>query len=68
MAILSFSKTYGSEALEPACAKALEFNTQSVGSNESILKRRTYLQEETACAVNNLFNSHENIRGSNNYK
>lgn len=68
MAILSFSKTYGSEALELACAKALEINTQSVGSIESILKRKTYLQEETACAVNNLFNSHENIRGGDNYK
>ncbi|MEA3373710.1 MAG: IS21 family transposase [Campylobacterota bacterium] len=68
MAILSFSKTYGNDALEKACAKALEINTQSVGSIESMLKRKTYLQEETACAVNNLFNSHENIRGGDNYK
>ena len=40
----------------------------SVSSVESMLKRKTYLQEETACAVNNLFNSHENIRGGYNYK
>jgi len=68
MAILSFSKTYGNEALELACTKALEINTMSVSSIESMLKRKTYLQEETARAVNNLFNSHENIRGGDNYK
>ncbi len=68
MAILSFSKTYGSEALELACTKALQINTQSVGSIESMLKRKTYLQEETTQPVNNLFNRHENIRGSDTYK
>ena len=68
MAILSFSKTYGSEALELACTKALQINTQSVGSIESMLKRKTYLQEETTQPVNNLFNHHDNIRGSDNYQ
>ena len=68
MAILSFSKTYGNDALERACTKALEINTQSVSSIESILKRKTYLQEETTQPVNNLFNTHDNIRGSDNYQ
>jgi hypothetical protein len=67
MAILSFSKTYGNEALELACVKAIELGTHSVGSIESMLKRRTYLHEETAQPVNNLFNRHANIRGSAYY-
>ena len=68
MAILSFSKTYGDEALELACTKALQINTQRVSSIESMLKRKTYLQEEMTQPVNNLFNSHDNIRGSDNYQ
>lgn len=68
MAILSFSKTYGNEAVELACTKALEINIHSVGSIESMLKRKTYLQEEAAKPVNNLFNSHENLRGSETYQ
>ena len=68
IAILSFSKRYGNQALELACTKALEINTQSVGSIESMLKRKTYLQEEITTPMNNVFNRHENIRGSDNYK
>jgi transposase len=68
MAILSFSKTYGSEALELACTKAIELNTHNVSSIESMLKRRTYLQTEMTQPVNNLFNRHDNIRGSDNYQ
>jgi len=68
IAILSFSKTYSNQALEMVCTKALEINTQSVSSIESMLKRKTYLQEETTQPVNNLFNQHENLRGSDNYK
>jgi hypothetical protein len=69
MAILSFSKTYGKEALELTCKKALSINTKSVSSIESILKRKTYLdKEETEPANNDLFNAHENIRGADTYK
>ena len=69
MAILSFSKTYGSEALELTCKKALSINTKSVSSIESILKRKTYLAKEEVNPVNNdLFNDHENIRGADTYK
>ena len=69
LAILSFSKTYGNEALERTCKKALEINTKSVSSIESILKRKTYLEkEEMQPANNDLFNAHENIRGADTYQ
>lgn len=69
MAILAFSKTYGAFALELACAKALEIGTRRVDSIETMLKRKTYLQQESAITpINNLFNSHENLRGSDNYQ
>ena len=69
MAILSFSKTYGKEALELSCSKALQINTHSVSSIESILKRKTYLVEDTDKPANNdLFNDHENIRGADTYQ
>jgi hypothetical protein len=68
IAILSFSKTYGKEALELTCKKALAIHTTSVSSIESILKRKTYLQEEKPHIANNLFNCHENIRGSDHYQ
>lgn len=68
MGILSLSNTYGKEALELACSKALEINTQSRGSIESMLKRKTYLPEETVVSTPDLFNSHENLRGSDTYQ
>jgi len=68
MGILSLSNTYGKEALELACSKALEINTQSRSSIESMLKRKTYLPEETVVSTPDLFNSHENLRGSETYQ
>lgn len=69
MAILSFAKTYGNEALELTCEKALSINTKSVSSIESILKRKIYLANEEIQPVNNdLFNNHENIREDNTYQ
>ena len=70
MAILNFSKTYGNEALELASKKALQINTKKVSSIESILKRKTYLDTgiQHTVANNTLFNSHENLRGSDTYK
>jgi len=69
MAILSFSKTYGDEALELTCKKARTLNIRSVASIESILKKKSYLQQsEQSVANNTLFDQHENIRGSKNYQ
>ena len=69
MAILSLSKTYGKDPLELACKKAILHNTTSVSSIESILRLKTY-QDETLQHVNNtnIFNAHENIRGSQYYQ
>jgi transposase len=68
MAILGFSKSYGNEALELTCKKAIEFNTHSVSSIESMLKHKSYLSKETLEPVNNVFNHHANIRGKDNYQ
>ena len=68
MAILSLSKTYGDEALEKTCTKALQIDACRVASIESILKRKTYLEEERNPINNDLFNAHENIRGADTYR
>ena len=69
MAILSFSKHYGKENLNLACAKALELNIHTVKGVESILKHKGYLRNNTAAvAANNLLNSHGNIRGSDYFQ
>ena len=68
MAILSFSKTYGNEALESVCTLALEVNRYKVSSIESMLKTKTYLLHNQHQSVNNTYmNEHENIRGSEYY-
>jgi len=68
MAILSFSKTYGTEALEIVSQLCLELKIQKVSSIESMLKTKSYLLNEQLKSANNTFvNSHENIRGSDYY-
>lgn len=65
IAILNHTRHYSNEALEKASKKALELNTKSVASVESILKYKRYNEENAASPVNNtLFNAHENVRGS----
>jgi len=68
MAILSFSKTYGNEALEKTAKVALEIQSYCVTSVESMLKTKSYLQYEEKAYVNNpCMNKHENLRGSEYY-
>lgn len=68
MAILSFSKTYGNEALEKTAKVALEIQSTKVSSVESMLKTKSYLQhEEKEYANNTYLNKHENLRGSEYY-
>lgn len=68
MAILSFSKTYGDEALESVSAVALEMNRHNVASIESMLKTKSYLLHNQQESANNKYmNNHENIRGSEYY-
>jgi len=68
MAILSFSKTYGNDALEAVSAVALEIERHNVASIESMLKTKSYLLHNQPQSVNNLYmNNHKNIRGSEYY-
>ena len=69
MAILSFSKTYGNDALEAVSAVALELNRYKVASIESMLKTKSYLLHNQHQSANNTYmNNHENIRGSKYYE
>lgn len=69
MAILNFSKRYGDEALELTCKKARGVGIRNVASIESILKRKTYLEEcEHTVANNTLFDKHENLRDASVYQ
>jgi hypothetical protein len=69
MAILTFAKTYGDEALELTCTQARKLGISSVASIESILKRKTYLEMPEYSVVNNaLFNQHANLRDSSLYR
>lgn len=69
MAILSFSKTYGNQALEFTATVANELNIQKVASIESMLKTKSYLLHSQLPSVNNnqFYNNHANIRGSEYY-
>jgi len=68
IAILSFSKTYGNDALEMTAKVALEIKSYKVASIESMLKTKSYLQHQEADYANNSYmNEHENIRGSEYY-
>ncbi len=68
MAILSFSKTYGNDALEAVSAVAIEMNRHKVASIESMLKTKSYLLHNQHQVANNSYvNGHENIRGSEYY-
>lgn len=69
MAILSFSKTYGTEALEAAASVAYELKIHKVSSIESMLKTKSYLLHNPQQSINNstFLNNHTNIRGSAYY-
>lgn len=69
MAILNFSKQYDKTEFEIVSKIAVELNIYSVGSIESMLKTKSYLQHcITNEPQNNSYtNGHENIRGSEYY-
>ena len=69
MAILNFSKHYDKNEFEMVSKVAVELNIYSVGSIESMLKTKSYLQHCVANeSTNNTYsNGHENIRGSEYY-
>jgi len=68
MAILTFSKIYGVEALELVSLYALEHKIHKVSAIESILKTKSYLLYSSLERANNVVNNnHKNIRGSEYY-
>jgi transposase len=70
MAILSFSKSYGRDALEMVSEISNELKIRKVRSIESMLKTKSYLthyQQHSANTNNSFLNEHENIRGSDYY-
>ena len=69
MAILNFSKRYDKTEFEMVSKVAVELNIYSVGSIESMLKTKSYLQHcvSNESINNNYSNGHENIRGSEYY-
>ncbi len=68
MAILSFSKSYGKDALEMVSEISNELKIHKVRSIESMLKTKSYLTHYQQQSANTSFlNEHENIRGSDYY-
>ena len=69
MAILNFSKYYEKNEFEMVSRVAVELNIYSVGSIESMLKTKSYLQHcvSNESSNNDYCNGHENIRGSEYY-
>lgn len=68
MAILSFSKRYGNNALEMVCEVSLHLHIYKVSSIESMLRTKSYMSHYNQTSANNvLLNGHENIRGSAYY-
>ena len=68
IAILSLAKLYGKIELNLALAYALKIDAKSVKSIESILSKKLYLVAANNVVKSNVFNNHENIRGSDYYK
>lgn len=69
LAILNFEKRYGKEALELTAKRARELGVHNVASIETILRKKTYRNEEEESPANNsLFNTHANLRGSEAYR
>ncbi len=70
VSVLSLAKLYGQAELELALMYALEQRTTQTKSIKSILDKKLYLGK---CANNiastpSLFNTHENLRGADEYK
>lgn len=71
IAILSFAKRYDKDTFEKMSSVAYEFKMYKIGSIESMLKTKSYLEyyNKQHQEVNNttFMNQHENIRGSAYY-
>jgi hypothetical protein len=71
IAILSFTKRYDKDEFEKMSSVAHSFNMYKIGSIESMLKTKSYLEhynKQYQESNNTTFkNKHENIRGSSYY-
>ncbi len=72
LAVLKLAKDYGYTEFELALMYALEHNTTTTKSIKSILDKRLYLQSSSSnnhsYSTPNLFNTHSNIRGADEYQ
>ncbi len=71
LAVLKLAKEYGYTEFELALMYALEHNITKTKSIQSILDKRLYLQpssNNTRYKTPQLFNTHQNIRGANEYQ
>lgn len=70
LALLSNAKKYGRDRLNSACARALQINSPTRSSVESILKRgidQISLERSTDSQQELALDTHENVRGQNYY-
>lgn len=70
VSVLSLAKLYGKTELELALMYALEQRTTQTKSVKSILDKKLYLGKSVnnTVATKSLFNTHENLRGADEYK
>jgi len=71
MAVLKMAKEYGYTEFELALMYSIEHNLTTVKSIRSVLDKRLYLQKSSNnknYATPTLFNTHENLRGADEYK
>ncbi len=71
MAVLKMAKEYGDTEFELALMYAMEHNLSTVKSIRSVLDKHLYLQKSSNnknYTTPTLFNTHENLRGADEYK
>jgi len=71
MAVLKMAKEYGDTEFELALMYAIEHNLTTVKSIRSVLDKHLYLQNSSNnrnYTTPTLFNTHENLRGADEYK
>ena len=71
IAVLSLAKRYGRTELELALMYALDKRTIKTKSIKSILEKRLYLEKSANNPITetpSLFNTHQNLRGPNEYR
>jgi len=71
MAVLKMAKEYGDTEFELALMYVIDHNLTTVKSIRSVLDKHLYLQKSSNnknYTIPTLFNTHENLRGADEYK